>query len=225
MNGGNDMSKLLILGAGGHGKVVAEIALMMKQWDQIVFLDDDGSLKEAIGIPVIGKIREYELFKDDYKYAFVAIGNNHFRIELINKLIDAGFKIPILIHPSSIISTTVKLDLGTAIMGGTVINTSVEVGKGCIVNTSSSIDHDCSIKEGVHISPGVNIGGTVEIGKMAWIGIGSNIINNINIGRNAIVGAGSVVIKDLPDNCTAVGIPAKPIKFHGQWSEIICQTK
>ena len=208
------MSKLLILGAGGHGKVVAEIALMMKQWDQIVFVDDDSSLKEVIGIPVIGKIREYELFKDDYKYAFVAIGNNLLRIELINKLIDAGFKVPTLIHPLSVISGTTKIDLGTVVMPGTVINSSVKIGKACIINTASSIDHDCSIKDGVHISPGVNIGGTVEIGKTSWIGIGASVVNNINIGRNTTIGAGSVVTKDIPENCTAVGIPARPIKFH-----------
>lgn len=208
------MSKLLILGAGGHGKVVAEIALMMKDFEEIAFLDDDIKLKQAINISVIGQVNEYEQFKDDYDSAFVAIGNNRVRLELTNKLDKCGFTIPVLIHPKSIISTNTKIESGTVIMAGAVINSSVEIGKACIINTLASVDHDCKIKDGVHISPGANIGGTVTIKDMTWIGIGSSIVNNVTIGSNTIIGAGSVVIKDIQDNCTAVGAPAKPIKFH-----------
>lgn len=208
------MSKLLILGAGGHGKVVGEIALMMKQWKEIAFLDDDINLKEVIGIPVLGKVEEYLLFQKNYKYAFVAIGNNKIRHLLTNELKKSGFEIPILIHPLSILSNNVKIESGSVVMAGSVINSSVKIGESCIVNTSATIDHDCIIKSGVHVSPGVNIGGTVTIDELSWIGIGSSVVNNVNIGKNSIIGAGSVVIDDLKDNCTAVGVPAKAIKFY-----------
>ena len=202
------MSKLLILGAGGHGKVVAEIASLMKQWDEIAFLDDKEELKEVNGYKIIDKLKNYKLYKEEYKNAFVAIGNNKLRINLINNLLMEGFNVPILVHPTAIISKNVKIDKGTVIMAGAVINTNSVIGKGCIINTSSSIDHDCILKDGVHISPGVHVGGTVNIGKCTWVCIGSSIANNITIGKNVIVAAGAAVIKDVPDNVIVAGVPA-----------------
>jgi len=202
------MSKLLILGAGGHGKVVAEIARLIKQWDEIAFLDDKEGLKEVNGYKVIDKLKNYKLYKEEYKNAFVAIGNNKLRINLIENLLREGFEIPILIHPFTFISNNVKVDKGTVIMAGAVINTNSVIGKGCIINTSSSIDHDCILKDGVHISPGVHVGGTVNIGKCTWVCIGSSIANNITIGKNVIVAAGAAVIKDVPDNVIVAGVPA-----------------
>ncbi len=202
------MSKLLILGAGGHGKVVAEIASLMKQWDEIAFLDDKEELKEVNGYKIIDKLKNYKLYKEEYKNAFVAIGNNKLRINLINNLLMEGFNVPILVHPTAIISKNVKIDKGTVIMAGAVINTNSVIGKGCIINTSSSIDHDCILKDGVHISPGVHVGGTVNIGKCTWVCIGSSIANNITIGKNVVVAAGAAVIKDVPDNVIVAGVPA-----------------
>lgn len=202
------MSKLLILGAGGHGKVVAEIASLMKQWDEIAFLDDKEELKEVNGYKIIDKLKNYKLYKEEYKNAFVAIGNNKLRMNLINNLLMEGFNVPILVHPTAIISKNVKIDKGTVIMAGAVINTNSVIGKGCIINTSSSIDHDCILKDGVHISPGVHVGGTVNIGKCTWVCIGSSIANNITIGKNVIVAAGAAVIKDVPDNVIVAGVPA-----------------
>ena len=202
------VKKLLILGSGGHGKVVAEIASLMKQWDEIAFLDDKEGLKEVNGYKVIDKLKNYKLYKEEYKNAFVAIGNNKLRINLIENLLREGFEIPILIHPFTFISNNVKVDKGTVIMAGAVINTNSVIGKGCIINTSSSIDHDCILKDGVHISPGVHVGGTVNIGKCTWVCIGSSIANNITIGKNVIVAAGAAVIKDVPDNVIVAGVPA-----------------
>jgi len=206
------MSKLMILGAGGHGKVVAEIAQKMQKWDEIVFLDDNAKLEEINSYKVIGGLRDYELYKNQFDYSFVAIGNNKFRMDLIEELKEKGFKIPILIHPFTAISGNVQIDIGTVIMGGAVINTNSVIGKGCIINTSSSIDHDCAIQDGVHISPGAHIGGSTHIGEQSWFCIGSSAANNINVGNNVIVASGATVINDIEDNVLVGGVPAKIIK-------------
>ncbi|MFZ5968917.1 MAG: acetyltransferase [Bacillota bacterium] len=206
------MSKLMILGAGGHGKVVAEIAELMKQWDEIVFLDDNKELKEVNGHTVIGGLRDYKVYKDQYNFAFVAIGNNKFRTKLIYELLEYGYKIPVLIHPFTAVSSNAQLDIGTVVMAGAVINPNTRIGKGCIINTSCSVDHDCVLGAGVHISPGARIGGTVIIGENSWICIGSSVSNNINIGNNSIVASGAVVVKDINNDVLVGGIPAKFIK-------------
>lgn len=202
------MSKLLILGAGGHGKVVAQIANLMKQWDEIAFLDDNEELKEVNGYKVIDKLRNYKLYKEEYEHAFAAIGNNKFRMDLIDNLLKEGFRIPILIHPFTAISNNVHIGKGTVIMAGAVINTNTIIGKGCIINTSSSIDHDCVLKDGVHVSPGTHVGGTVNIGKCTWVCVGSSIANNITIGKNVIIAAGAAVTKNVRDNIMVAGVPA-----------------
>jgi sugar O-acyltransferase (sialic acid O-acetyltransferase NeuD family) len=202
------MSGLMILGAGGHGKVVAEIAELMAKWDEIVFLDDNQNLIDVNGYKVIGKLSDYRNYKDKYNYAFVAIGRNDLRLKLIENLKKEGIVVPVLVHPCTSISNNCQIKEGTVVMAGVVINTNVVIGKGCIVNTSCSIDHDCVLEDGVHISPGVHLGGTVRIGKCTWVCLGSNIINNIVIGSNVIVAAGTVVTKNVPKNVMVAGVPA-----------------
>lgn len=202
------MKNLLILGAGGHGKVVSEIAILSKEWDSIAFLDNRKNIKNASGIPVIGEFDDYSLFINKYKYAFVAIGDNKLRSLWLQRLSRVGFIIPVLVHPFSSISKASILGAGTVVMAGAVINADTHIGKGCIINTSSSIDHDCKLSDGVHISPGVNIGGTVTIREYTWVCIGSSVINNISIGSNVILAAGAIVNKNVPDNVMAAGVPA-----------------
>lgn len=199
---------LLILGAGGHGKVVADTALITGKWEQIAFLDDREELHEVMGIPVIGKFVDFKLFRKDYHYAFVAIGNNKLRLEWIERLSNAGFKIPSIIHPVSFVSRSCSIGEGTVVMAGAIINANTNIRRGCIINTSSSIDHDCILEDGVHISPGAHIGGTVNIGKYTWVCIGSSVVNNITIGKNVIIAAGAAVTKNVPDNVMVAGVPA-----------------
>lgn len=205
--------KLLIIGASGHGKVVADIALKMNKWNTISFLDDDDNLKTLLGLEVIGKsadafhkIEEYDIF--------VGIGNNPIRKKIQTSLEGKGVKPPILIHPSAIIGEQVNLSSGTVVMAGVVINCCTSVGRGCIINTGATIDHDSSIEDFVHISPGAHLAGTVSVGQGSWLGVGATVIQGINIGKNSVIGAGAVVLKNIPASCTAVGAPAKPIKFH-----------
>ncbi len=188
--------------------MVAEIAALMSKWDEIVFLDDNKNLKEVNGYKVLGGLRDYIFYKAEFECAFVAIGNNKFRAELIDDLLKNGLTIPTLIHPFTSISNNTLIDIGTVVMAGVVINSNTIIGRGCIINTSSSIDHDCILKDGVHISPGVHIGGFVTIDNCSWVCIGSSIVNKILIGKNAIVAAGATVTKNVPDNVMIAGVPA-----------------
>lgn len=201
--------KLLIIGAGGHGKVVADIALSMNKWKHISFLDDK-NIKYQMGIEVIGKTA------DAFKYIkewdiFVAIGNNGIRENIQNELKAEGANFPTLIHPSAVIGRSVEIGEGTVIMANVVINCCTKIGNGCIINTGATIDHDNFIEDYVHISPGVHIAGTVKIGKGTWIGVGSIVSNNVYITSNCIIGAGAVVVKDIIEAGTYVGVPAKKI--------------
>lgn len=206
------MNRILIIGAGGHAKVVAETVLAEEKYDDLIFLDDD-SKKSVHGRRVFGPLKKYldKNLKDSCRNAFVAFGNNSKRMEWIYRLIDEGYEVPNIIHPKSYVSSSAKVGLGTIILAGSVIQSEVKIGKGVIINTGSLIDHDTNINDGVHICPGVTIAGNVSIDSGTWVGIGSTIIQNINIGKDAILGAGTVVIKDIPNQIKVVGIPAKPI--------------
>lgn len=203
-------NKLIIIGASGHGKVVADIAIKMNKWQSITFLDDDESIKISIGLEVIGKTAEAFKYKDEADF-FVAIGSNATREKLQEKLIDEGLNVVSLIHPSAVIGTDVEIGIGTAVMAGVVINSSTRIGKGCIINTSSSLDHDNVIEDYAHISPGVRAAGSVEIGKGTWLGIGSIISNNLNICSGCKVGAGAVVVKGITEPGTYVGVPVRRV--------------
>jgi sugar O-acyltransferase (sialic acid O-acetyltransferase NeuD family) len=202
------MANLLILGAGGHGKVVSEIARLTNQWERIAFLDDREDLIEVVSIPVIGKIHDFLLLRDQYSYAFVAIGNCQIRMKWLAQLTEAGYLLPTLIHPFSSISQSCRPGDGTVVMPGVVINANTSIGRGCILNTSSSIDHDCIISDGVHVAPGAHLGGTVTVGPLTWIGLGASINNNVVLGENVFVAAGAVVHKDIQDNVMVAGVPA-----------------
>lgn len=202
--------RLLIIGASGHGKVVADIALKMNKWQSIAFLDDNKSLKKSMGLEIIGNLADVFTYIEDADI-FVAVGNNTTRENVQEKIESTGASIPILVHPSAVIGDQVGLGIGTVVMAGVVINCSTRIGKGCIINTGSTIDHDNIIEDYVHISPGVNLAGTVKVGKSSWIGIGSTVSNNVNITSGCIVGAGALVVRDITEPGTYVGVPVKKI--------------
>jgi len=202
--------KLLLIGASGHGKVVAEIATKIGRWHEIVFIDDDINLKSALGISVIGNTKELGRYIDEYEI-FTAIGDNNTRTGMHNQAKTTGAEIPVLIHPEAVVGKEVTLGAGTVVMAGAVINCCTKIGEACIINTGATVDHDSAIEDFVHVSPGAHLGGTVTIGKGTWIGIGGTVSNNLNICGNCIIGAGAVVTKDITEPGTYIGIPAKRI--------------
>ncbi|PER35107.1 acetyltransferase [Bacillus cereus] len=203
--------KLLIIGASGHGKVIADIALKMNKWQSIAFLDDNENVKSSMGREIIDNSASISKYVDDYDF-FVGIGNNVVREKIQRKLETEGASISVLIHPGAIIGEQVYLEAGTVVMAGAVINCCTKIGKGCIINTASTVDHDNVIEDYVHISPGANLAGTVKVGRSTWLGIGSVISNNVNIAGNCKIGAGTVVIKDVTESGTYVGVPARRLQ-------------
>ena len=205
------MKQLIIIGAGGHGRVVADIAQKVGVYGTISFLDD-GDAIETMGVPIIGKTSDVEKYIDTADI-FVAIGNSKVRGEFIERLLAMGANVPTLIHPSAIIGACVEIGVGTAIMAGAVINPCSKLGKGVILNTCSSIDHDCIIGDYCHIAVGAHVAGTVKIGNHSWIGAGAIVINNISICENCLIGAGAVVVKSILESGTYIGVPAQRRTF------------
>ncbi len=193
--------KLTIIGASGHGKVVADIA-RLNGYDVIEFLDDDPNKTSCGQYPIVGKT-DTDIDGD----LFVAIGSSEIRKRLSN-----GKKLVSLIHPNSVIAEGVKIGEGTVIMAGAVVNPGTTIGNGCIVNTCSSVDHDCVLGNYVHIAVGAHLCGTVTVGDETWIGAGATINNNIAICNKCLIGSGAVVINHIDKSGTYIGIPAKRIK-------------
>lgn len=194
------MKKLIIIGASGHGKVIADLAVM-NGYEEIIFLDDNENLKECAGFPVVGKTKDAKYINGD---KIVAIGNSKIREKIQNELDN----VVTLIHPNAVISRRVTIGVGTVIMAGVVINSDTNIGNGCIINTCSSVDHDCEIGDFSHVSVGAHIAGTVKIGSSTWIGAGATISNNLKITCECIIGASALVINNIDRSGTYVGIPA-----------------
>ena len=201
--------KLVIIGASGHVKVVADIALRMG-YEVIVFLDDNEKVQNCGRYPVVGTSQDIMKYKQfDF---IVAIGNTTVRQKIINELLAKGVHVCKLIHPSAIVAEDTSIDIGTVIMAGAVVNTGAKIGKGCIINTCSSVDHDCRIENFVHVAVGAHIAGTVHIGERTWIGAGATIRNNIDVTNDCIIGIGATVVGDIKEKGTYIGVPAKKMK-------------
>jgi acetyltransferase EpsM len=206
----NAKKSLSILGSGGHASVIIDAAELSGFKIEYLFDDDinkwDSHLENYI---VKGPISD-----SSSEYSIIAIGDNKIRRNVCLK--KSGTKWATIIHPSSIISKNVIIGEGTVIMAGVIIQSGAKIGKHCILNTGVCIDHDCILDDFVHISPKCGLAGSVFIGEGTSVGIGSSIIPNVSIGKWSVIGAGSVVITDLPDYCTAIGVPSKAIKFQNE---------
>lgn len=206
------MNTLIIIGASGHGKVVADIALKTDRYKDIYFLDDNLEVKECMGFPVVGTLDEIHKWVDKAEY-IVAIGKSDVREKITIQLKDSDAQIATLIHPKASIGMNVQIGSGTVVMAGAVINPGTRIGEGVIINTSSSVDHDNEIGDYCHISVGAHLAGTVHVGKHTWIGAGTTVINDLSICEGCMVGAGAVVIKDIEESGTYVGVPAKRLAY------------
>ena len=200
------LNRLVIIGAGGHGKVVADIALKIGYTD-ISFVDDNCK-GYCMDFPIVCTCNEIEKLNDGKTDFVIAVGNNKIRKRIAE---EHNLNWTTLIHPSAQIGTNATLGVGTVVMAGAVINPCATVGSHCIVNTCSVVEHDNDIRNYVHISPNATLGGTVTIGEGTHIGIGATVKNNLDICGGCIVGAGAVVVKNITEKAIYVGVPARKL--------------
>jgi sugar O-acyltransferase (sialic acid O-acetyltransferase NeuD family) len=208
--------RVLIIGAGGHAQVVADI--LLRRYEQgagirpVGYLDDNPHLfgKELLGLPVLGVVASCSAISHDA--VIIAIGENHIRARIFHLLKQHGERFVNAIHPAAVVAPDVHLGEGVVICAGTVVNPCAAISDNVILNTCCSVDHHGNIEEHVHIAPGTHLGGNVHIETGAFIGIGSAVIPRRCIGQWAVVGAGAAVTTDIPAYATAVGVPARVIK-------------
>jgi sugar O-acyltransferase (sialic acid O-acetyltransferase NeuD family) len=205
--------RFAVVGAGGHAKVVAD-ALLGSGHEVLGFYDDNPVLLGTEPIPgmkVLGDTNDLlEGLAKGKGVAILAIGENHLRCRLSRRI---SVRYGIACAPSAVLGRGVRIGNGSMILPTATVNIDTIIGEHVILNTSCSVDHDCVIGDFVHIAPGAHLGGGVIVEEGTFLGLGSGVIPGIRIGRWAVIGAGAVVTKDLPDNCTAVGVPAKVIKI------------
>lgn len=200
---------VVIIGASGHGKVIADI--IIKSGDNVIgFLDDNFNLqnkKVFLDKTVIGLVSNCEAIQEkNQEYLFVVgIGDNYIRKEIFGKY---RLNYYTAVHPSAIISNQVQIGEGTVIMANAVVNANTNIGTNCIINTGSIVEHDNIIEDNVHISPNATLCGTVKVGKLTHIGANVTIKNNIKICSECIIGAGAVVVKNIVDKGIYLGVPA-----------------
>jgi UDP-N-acetylbacillosamine N-acetyltransferase len=204
--------RLLIIGSGGHGRVVADYAELLCHYREISFLDDSFGNNNTNGKwLVIGARNSWKEHISDSDF-IVAFSSNIDRALMLNTLTSANVSIVNIIHPRAVISKNVTLGLGITICANAVVNVGTQLSDGCIINTAATIDHDCFIGQCVHISPGVHLAGGVRVGKNSWLGIGSSVIEGVNLAENIQVAAGAVVIKAEQSNALYMGVPAKVVR-------------
>lgn len=204
--------KLAILGASGHGKVVADTAECCG-WQAIEFFDDAWPARQENGVwPVVGDSAALMGRLADFDGVVVAIGNNSIRYAKLLELRVAGACLVTLIHPAATVSRYTAIGQGAVVFAGVVVNAEACIGQGAILNTGCSIDHDCVLGDAVHISPGARLAGGVRVGNLSWIGIGASVRQLVCIGEHVMVGAGSAVVSDIPNDVTVAGVPAKRMR-------------
>ena len=208
--------ELVIWGASGHAKVIADIIQLNGDFQIVGLLDDVNMNRQKqtfYGYSILGGKEQLDkLFNSGIDHIIIGFGNCHARYKLSEFAYSKGFKFTNAIHPRSIIARDVSIGEGSVIVAGAVVNPGSKLGKHVIINTCASVGHDCTVQDAVHIAPGVRVGGHSTIGEKSWIGIGSSLRDHVKIGKNCMIGAGSVVIENIPDNVLAYGVPAKIIK-------------
>jgi UDP-perosamine 4-acetyltransferase len=199
---------VLVVGAGGHAKVCIEI-LRAAGHDVAICVGGSGSAETCVGVPVVVGDDEVDRFYcEGVRRAFVAIGDNRTRHRLALEMVARGFELVSAVSPSAVLSPSVHVDAGVAVMAGAVVNAESRLGFAAIVNTGATVDHDNVIGAGAHVAPRCGLAGNVTIGERTFLGVGTAVIPGRTIGADCIVGAGSLVLRDIPSSVVAYGAPA-----------------
>jgi UDP-perosamine 4-acetyltransferase len=205
----------ILIGAGGHAKVVIEI--LHDQGVSIAYCIGATDQTACLGIPVLaGDEHIAALYNQGYRNIFIAIGDNVRREKLALAAQELGYELLNAISPKAIVSPSATLGKGIAIMAGAVINAESSIEDFCIINTGAVIDHDCQIGQSAHIAPQCALAGNVTVGAKTFLGVASSVIPGIKIGDSVLVGAGSLVIRDVPAGSRAYGSPAKIISSYDE---------
>ena len=209
--------KVIIAGAGGHGKVVCDALLAggFPQADLVGFVDDSPAVtgRTVMGFPVLESLEAGRL--DRSVRIALGIGNNSARRRQFERAVALGYEPFTVVHPRAVIGRGCVLGRGVVVFANVVINPDTEIGDNVILNTGCSVDHDCRIGAHSHIAPGARLAGGVIIGEETLIGIGSSILPGVSIGPGCVIGAGAAVIEDIEPGCVAVGVPARVVKRPG----------
>jgi UDP-perosamine 4-acetyltransferase len=206
---------IVLIGAGGHGKVVLDILQYEGKHRIIGFLDADPSLHgtEVAGVPVLGGVNQlHKLKSQKVRGAIVSIGDNRVRLQYAREASEVGLDLIQAIHPGAVVSRSARLGRNVVVAASAVVCTDAFIGDSCIINTAAVVDHETVVGQAVHLCPGAILAGRVRVEELAMIGMGANIIQCLTIGARSVIGAGAVVLTDIPPDCTAVGVPAKIIK-------------
>lgn len=205
--------RVVIVGSGGHGQVVADVLLAMREVGQEIepvgFVDDDRALhgSSPLGLPVLGPVSDLDGHPHDA--VIIAVGDNRTRQQLARRLEGKGERLVTARHPDSVVGREVDVGAGTLLCAGVVVNPGARIGANVILNTGCSVDHHNVVADFVHIAPGAHLGGDVSIGEGTLVGIGATVMPQRRVGAWCVVGAGAVVCADVPDGVVVVGVPAR----------------
>lgn len=207
--------KVIVFGAGGHGKVTID-ALLRQGVHEIAFLADADQARHGsfvCGYEVKSEAAAFEALEAGVSRAIVAVGNNAVRRQLATAIAGKGFLLVSVIHPAAVIAPTAKIGAGTLVMPGSIVNADARIGDNVIINTGAVVEHDCEVGDHVHIGPHATLCGGVRVGAGALVGAGATVLVGVRIGAGATIGAGSTVLRDVPDGATAVGSPCRIVKI------------
>ncbi len=206
--------KIVVVGAGGHGRVVLEIVRLAGKHEPVGFLDADVARAGAQvdGLPILGSVNLLpKLARQDIRGAVIAIGDNRVRLSHAALVLAAGLELVSAVHPAAIVSPLGRVGRSVVVAGGAFVGTAADVGDLAIINSLAVVDHECVIGRGVHICPGALLAGRVEVQEGAFVGLGAKVLPCLKVGRNATVGAGAVVTRDVAEGTTIVGVPAREL--------------
>lgn len=209
------MQRIMIWGAGGHARVVADIIRRGGGFEIAGFLDDvrpERQGEEFAGGRVLGDSSLLSALQEERPAVALGVGDCGARVRMARRARELGLALPVLVHPSAVLSGDASAGAGSVLVAGAVVNPGARLGAAVLVNTLASVDHDCTLEEGVHVGPGARLGGGCVVGREAWIGIGAVVRDGVRIGQGSLIGAGAVVVQDIPPGVVAYGTPARVVR-------------